>query len=409
MVVDSRPDRLTVAVVAGETSGDILGAGLIRELSALLPDARFEGVAGPLMKAAGCEPLATTEELSVMGLAEVVTHLPRLLRLRRRLRAHWLHERPDVFVGIDAPDFNLGLESVLHEHSIRTVHYVSPSVWAWRRGRVRKIARAVDTMLTLFPFEADFYREHRVPVTWTGHPLADQIAMVPDAERARAQLGLPPKGRLVALLPGSRLSEVTRLAEPFLATAQWLTQCIPELHFVAPMANPAVATAFDQARAAQYADLPLTCIDGQSRTAMEAADAVLVASGTATLEAMLLKRPMVVAYRVSPLSAWLVRRTGLIRMGHYSIPNLLMERAGYRDGFVDEFIQEQVDPALMGPALHRLLSASEQRAEQIRRFHEQHILLRRDADWIAARAVARLLGSDNDHRRRAASRIMDNR
>lgn len=329
----------TIALVAGEASGDILGAGLIRALSDLLPGARFEGVAGPLMTEAGCTALATTDELSVMGLAEVVAHLPRLLRLRRQLRDHWLQRRPDVFVGIDAPDFNLGLEGALHAQGVRTAHYVSPSVWAWRQGRVHKISRSVDMMLTLFPFEADFYREHRVPVTFVGHPLADHIDMEPDAAGARARLGLRQGSPLVALLPGSRLGEVTRLAEPFLATAHWLRRRLPDVRFVAPMANRAVAEAFEHVREREYADLPLTCIDGRSREVMEAADVVLLASGTATLEAMLLKRPMVVAYRIAPLSAWILRRTGLIRIRRYSIPNLLMERAGYSDGFIDEFIQ----------------------------------------------------------------------
>lgn len=384
-----------IALVAGEASGDILGAGLVRALRERFPEARFEGVAGPLMRDAGCQALAGADELAVMGLSEVIAHLPRLLRLRRRLIAHWLARPPDVFVGIDAPDFNLGLEGVLKHRGIRTLHYVSPSVWAWRQGRVHKIARSVDRMLTLFPFEADFYRRHDVPVTFVGHPLADLIEPEPDRDGARERLGLNPGGPLVALLPGSRVGEVGHMAEPFLATAAWLRRRLPGVEFVAPMANRAVAGVFNTARRQDYDDLPLTCVDGRSRDVMAASDAVLLASGTATLEALLLKRPMVVAYRVAPLSAWILRRTGLIRIQRYSIPNLLMERAGHNDGFVGEFMQERVDPVYLGPALYQLLRWPERRRTQIERFHEIHRSLRMDADRTAAAAVADVLENES--------------
>ncbi|HKJ10567.1 MAG TPA: lipid-A-disaccharide synthase, partial [Gammaproteobacteria bacterium] len=332
---------IRIGIVAGEPSGDLLAADLMRAVHERVPDAVFEGVAGPRMIEAGCRALYPLERLSVMGLVEPLKHLPGLLKMRRGLRRHFMAERPDLFIGVDAPDFNLSLEASLKAAGIPTVHYVSPSVWAWRRYRLHKIARAVDRMLTLFPFEADFYREHGVRVSFVGHPLADLIPADIDSRAARRDLGLAEQGPLIALLPGSRESEVARLAQPFVETAAWCLKRRPELRFVAAFASAATRQLFEQAQARWAPSLPITLIDGRSREAMCAADAVLLASGTATLEALLLKRPMVVAYRLAPLTYWLARR--LVRTRYYSLPNLL---AGRR--LVPEITQHEVIADVLG-------------------------------------------------------------
>jgi len=288
--------------VAGEVSGDVLGAGLIRELKKRLPNVEFEGIAGPRMQRDGCTSLYPMDALTVMGF-EALERVPQILRIRRELAQRFLANPPDLFIGIDAPDFNLGLERRLRDGGVRTVHYVSPTVWAWRRWRIHKIKRAVDHMLALFPFEEDFYRQRSVPVTFVGHPLADVIPMRYDQGAVRKELGLPLDRRIVALLPGSRMSELRRLADVFVQTALWLYRRHPELHFVAPFASEQTKAVFEQAierHAAQA--LPITVQSFRSREAMGAADIVLCASGTATLEAALLGRPMVVTYRVSRFS-----------------------------------------------------------------------------------------------------------
>lgn len=374
---------LRIAMVAGEASGDQLGAGLIRALREQLGGERelqVEGIGGPEMQAAGCRSLFPLEALSVMGLVEVLRHLPGLLRLRRRLARHLLAEPPDLFVGIDAPDFNLGLEARLRRRGIPTVHYVSPSVWAWRGYRVNRISRCVDRMLTLFPFEAEFYRRHAVPVTYVGHPLAERIPMLPDLAAARQQLGLPERGPLVAVLPGSRAGEVQRLAEPFIATLQWCLERDRGLHFLVPCASPRTRELFESALARSGATLPLTLLDGQARTAMTAADAVLLASGTATLEAMLLKRPMVVAYRLAPVTYWLMQR--LVKVPHFSLPNLLAGEA-----LVPEYIQDEATPVNLGQALMNQLHNPARRSLLIQRFRELHTELQHNADQAAAAAV----------------------
>lgn len=374
---------LRVALVAGETSGDMLGAGLIRALRAQVPDAAFEGVAGPQMIAAGCRAWYPMERLSVMGLVEVLGRYRELRALRadllRRLRA----DPPDVFVGIDAPDFNLGLEKRLRAAGIPTVHYVSPTVWAWRRGRLRTIARAVDLMLTLFPFEADFYREHAVAVRYVGHHLADAIPDHTDARAARAALSLPEAGELIALLPGSRESEVGRLAEVFVQAAHWCAQRRPGVRFAAPFVSRATRAQFEAALA-RHPGLACTLFDGRSREVMAAADAVLLASGTATLEAMLLKRPMVVAYRLAPLSYWLIRR--LLYVDRFALPNLL---AG--EMLVPEFVQEAATPESLGQALLDQLAAPERTRQLQERFGALHRTLRQDANERAAEAVLALV------------------
>lgn len=379
-------EPLRIGLVAGEASGDLLGAGLIRAIRERITDREilFEGIAGPEMQAAGCRSLYPMEALSVMGLVEVLKHLPGLLRLRRDLYRHFLTHRPDVFIGIDAPDFTLTLERRLRRQGIRTVHYVSPSVWAWRDYRVRKIARSVDHMLTLFPFEADFYRQHDIPVTFVGHPLADRIPMVADTLGARHQLGLPEQGALVAVLPGSRRSEVERLAQPFIETIRWCRERDRQLHFVVPFANSRTREAFETVLAG-YPGLPVTLLNGNSRGAMTAADVVLLASGTAALEAMLLKKPMVVAYRVSALTYRLLQR--LVRVSRYSLPNLLAGEA-----LVPEYIQDNVTPTNLGQALMNQLYNQSQRNLLIQRFRQLHTDLQHNADQQAAAAVLAVAG-----------------
>jgi len=381
------PHTLRIGLVAGEASGDALGADLIRAIKARLPDysLHFEGAAGPAMIAEGCVPLVHSEELAVMGLIEVLAHVPRLLKIRRRLRKHFLSTRPDVFIGIDSPDFNLTLEAALHRRGIRTVHYVSPSVWAWRQGRVKKIAKAVDRVLTLLPFEAEFYRNRQVGVTYVGHPLADRLPLVTDSNPARVALGLSTDRPIVAVLPGSRQTELRYLAPSFIDTMAWLHQRRPDIHFVAPMANPKIRDLFEVALEKQGVQLPITLVDGQSLQVMAAADVILLASGTATLEAMLVKRPMVVAYRVSPLTYRLIKP--LVKVSDMALPNLL---AGER--VVEEFLQDAVTPEQLGPAVLRSLDDDAARVALISRFTALHEQLRGGASKRAAQAVLEVAG-----------------
>ena len=374
---------MRIGIVAGEASGDLLAADLMQAIRARVPDVQFEGIAGPLMQAAGCQVLYPAEKLAVMGLVEVLGHLPELLRIRRNLRRRFLARPPDLFIGVDAPDFNLALERRLKAAGIPTVHYVSPSVWAWRQYRVRKIARSLDLMLTLFPFEADFYREHQVPVRFVGHPLADRIPERCQRRAVRLALKLPERGRILALLPGSRRSEVSRLAEPFLRTALWLRQQLPDLQFIAPLATAATREQFEAMRRRVAPDLPVTILEGQSREAMCAADAVLLASGTAALECMLLKRPMVVAYRLSPITYWLARR--LSTVSHYSLPNHLAGRP-----LVPEIIQHELSPERLGEALLDYLRDPEASRALVAEFTELHHRLRQDASATAADAILQL-------------------
>lgn len=381
-----QPPPPRIALVAGEVSGDDLGAGLIRALSKRYPDAVFEGVTGPRMEAAGCRSLASIEELALLGLGEVVGEIPRLLRLRRRLYRHWTDARPDVFVGIDAPAFNTGLERRLRAAGLRTVHYVCPTAWAWRERRVRKLRKAVDLMLAIFPFEEAFFEGHGVPVRYVGHRLADELPAHPDADSARVALGLPRAGPWLGLLPGSRVSEVQRLGPAFIDTALWLQRRLPNIAFVAPMASPRVADLFRAQLRERAPGLAVQLIEGRSREVMRAADALLVASGTATLEALLAKTPMVVAYAVSPLTYRIVRHLRLLKVEHVSMPNLLAGRA-----LVPEFLQAEVRAEVLGPPLHRLLTSPSARSAQVETFAELHRRLRRDADHGAAAAVAEVM------------------
>jgi lipid-A-disaccharide synthase len=373
---------LRVAMVAGESSGDALGAALIEALRARIPDIEVIGVAGSKMRAAGCEAIADAHELAVMGLTEVLPHLPRLLRLRSRLAREILARAPDVFVGIDYQQFNLGLARRLKSHGLATVQYVSPQVWAWRRGRVRTIGRAFDLVLCLLPFEPAFYREHAVAALFVGHPLADQIPMQPDRAAARAALGIGAGATVLALLPGSRVGEVERLSPAFLGAARLLAARHPGLKLIAPMATPAARAAFERALSSMPQAPALQLLDGHARTALMAADVALVASGTATLEALLCRCPMVVAYRFAALTAMLVRALRLVRVPYFALPNWL---AGEK--LVPEFLQEAVLPEPMAGALAGLLEDAPRRENLLARFEAIHATLRQQGAALAAEAV----------------------
>jgi lipid-A-disaccharide synthase len=378
---------LRVGFVAGEHSGDTLGAALIGALRERVPELECFGVAGPKMIAAGCQAWAQADELAVMGLAEVLSHLPRLLGLRARLRRRFLAARPDVFIGIDAPEFNLRLAQGLKSAGVPTVQYVSPQVWAWRQGRVRTIGRAVDLILCLLPFETEFYAAHGVRAEFVGHPLADQIPLQPDRAAARAALGVAPAVPLVALLPGSRLAEVTRLAAPFIAAATHIAARNPAYRFLAPMASAATREAFAK-EIAQARDAPqIQLLEGRAHTALAAADAAIVASGTATLETLLSGRPMVVAYRVSAVTAFVLRTLGLVKVRYFSQPNLLAARP-----LVPEFFQEQVTGVALGEALLRQLGEPERMRELQEEFTAIHRRLRLGGAARAAEAILSLLG-----------------
>ncbi|AKA84988.1 lipid-A-disaccharide synthase [Pseudomonas synxantha] len=371
--------NLRIALVAGEASGDILGAGLMRALKAQHPAVEFIGVGGPLMQAEGLASYFPMERLSVMGLVEVLGRLRELLARRKLLVKTLIEEKPDVFIGIDAPDFTLNIELKLRQAGIKTVHYVSPSVWAWRQKRVLKIREGCDLMLTLLPFEARFYEEQGVPVRFVGHTLADAIPLHADRAAARAALGLP-DGPLVALMPGSRGGEVGRLGALFFDAAERLQAQKPGVRFVLPCASPQRRAQIETLLEGR--DLPLTLLDGQSHLALAACDAVLIASGTATLEALLYKRPMVVAYRLAPLTFWILKR--MVKSPYISLPNLLAQRL-----LVPELLQDDATPEALAQTLLPLIDGGE---EQTRGFDDIHRTLRRDASNQAADAVLTLIG-----------------
>jgi lipid-A-disaccharide synthase len=380
-MVDKRP--LTIALVAGETSGDILGAGLIRALRARVPNARFVGVAGPRMQAEGCEAWYEMEELAVMGIVEVLGRLRRLLHIRADLTRRFSELQPDVFVGIDAPDFNITLEGNLKKRGIKTIHYVSPSVWAWRQKRVFKIGKATDLVLAFLPFEKAFYDRFNVPCRFIGHTMADAMPLDPDKNAARAHLGISPQARCLALLPGSRGAEVEMLSADFLRTAQLLCERYPELEVVVPLVNAKRREQFEQIKAQVAPDLTVHLLDGQAREAMIASDAALLASGTAALECMLAKCPMVVGYRMKPFTFWLAKR--LVKTPYVSLPNLLAGRE-----VVKELLQEECQPHALAAALEPLLANSETRHEMHDLFRELHQRIRCNADEQAADAVLEL-------------------
>lgn len=380
-----------IALVAGEASGDLLGAALMDALRRRYPDARFEGVAGPRMIAAGCRPLASIERLSVMGIAEVVPRLFSILRLRAGLVRYWRADPPDVMIGIDAPDFNLGLERRLRGVGVRTAHLVSPSVWAWRQGRVKTIAKSVDLMLCLFPFEPAFYRDHGVRAVYVGHPLAEELALPVSRTAARTALGLPAAARIVAVLPGSRGGELKALAAAFVLAAARLASRMPDVVFAVPLARPTLRLVFERVMQALAPELRWMLYNGRSREVMRAADVVLLASGTATLECLLLERPMVVGYRVSRVTAWLLRTLRLLKVPHFSLPNLLCAHP-----VVPEFIQERATPERFAAAVEKLIDDPAARAAQTIAFAPVRAELRRDAATRASTAIAGLMEAGCD-------------
>lgn len=376
---------LRIALVAGEASGDLLGADLVRALRARHPDAVFAGIGGPAMRAEGVDAWHDCSELAVMGLVEVLRHLPRLLRLRASLRRRLLAWQPDVFIGIDAPDFNLGLEKKLKAAGVRTVHYVSPSVWAWREGRAAKIGRSADLVLCLFPMEPPIYARHGVDARFVGHPLADAMPLEPDRDAARRRLGVANDPTVLAILPGSRLGEIERLWPVFLAAARLVADRLPGVQMLVPAANPACRAAIEKELA--RAPLPaVRVLDGDAQAAMTAADVVLLASGTAALEAMLAKRPMVVGYRISALTYLLVMRLGLMKVNRYSLPNVLAN-----EPIVPELMQHDCTPENLADAVLAWFADAEARATLLPRYHAIHARLRGDASAGAAAAVSGLL------------------
>ena len=377
---------LRVGLVAGEASGDTLGAGLIEALRRLEPDAEFFGVAGPKMRAAGCEVWEPAESLAVMGLFEILRELPRLWTLLRQLSRSLVAARPDVFVGIDAPETNLRLARKLHESGVPTVQYVSPQVWAWRQRRVATIHRSVDLVLCLLPFEKRFYQNQGVEAEFVGHPLADAIPLVVDRAAARERLGLPRDASIIALLPGSRRGEVSRLAADFAGTAASLARQRPGLVFVAPMASPAVGDIFSRELKRIAPQVEVRLIDGQAQAALIACDAALIASGTATLEAALCKRPMVVVYRTGALTAWALRHLNLVKVKFFAQPNLLADHR-----VVGEYFQEQIEPDSVGAELLMWLDDAGRRAKLEQEFVGLHVDLKRDASARAAQAILDLV------------------
>ena len=378
----------TIALVAGEVSGDILGAGLIRQLKIHYPQARFIGIAGPRMLAEGCESLVDMEELSVMGLAEILKHLPRLLKIRNHVIQTMLREKPDVYIGIDAPDFNLGVELKLKANGIKTIHYVSPSVWAWRQNRIHKIAKATHQVLAFLPFEKAFYDKFNVPCRFVGHTMADAVPLKPDRIEARQRLNLDANQHYLAILVGSRSSEVAFLTEPFLQTALLLKQRFPDLQFLVPLVNEKRRAQFEAIKAQVAPNLAMHIIDGNARQVLIAADAALLASGTAALEAMLCKSPMVVGYKMKALTYCLAKR--LVKSKYISLPNLLADEM-----LVPEMIQEECTPALLAEKLAVYFSTEEAALEHrrvlIQRFTDLHRLIQCGADQQAAQAVIDLL------------------
>ena len=384
----SRRRTPTFGIVAGEASGDILGAGLIRALRRKYPGARFVGIGGDEMVAEGFHSLVPMERLSVMGLVEVLGRLRELFRIRARLMTYFLSNPPDVVIGIDSPDFTLGVERRCRDAGILTAHYVSPSVWAWRQKRIFKIAKAVDLMLTLFPFEARFYEEHKVPVVFVGHPLADMIPMEPDTFAARRNLGLNEDAPVMAILPGSRGAEVERLGGLFLEAARWIQSRRPDLQLAIPCVNREREQQVRALVEALDVKLPVTIVRGRSREVMAAADVVLLASGTATLEAMLLKKPMVVGYRLSNLSFKIVSK--MVNLSHVALPNLLAKKQ-----LVPELLQHDATPEALGKAVLERLENTEERERLTLAFSEIHNSLRKNADEQAASAIAALIGGEH--------------
>ncbi len=376
---------MKIALVAGESSGDLLGAGLIRALKERFPEAQFEGVAGPQMVSAGCDQLESAESLAVFGLIEPLLHLPRLLRLRKRLVERWIESPPDVFIGIDAPDFNLGLEKRLRSAGVKTVHYVSPSIWAWRAGRIKTVRAAADKVLCILPFEEALYAEAGVDAAFVGHPKADSVPTVIDPQLARDKLNLD-ADEVVAVLPGSRASEISMLGDILFEAAAIISSARQSVQFVTPVATPALKSAIEaQIEAAGLSDRVLL-LDGDSERAMVAADVVLLASGTAALESALLTKPTVAAYRLGKITYAIVHGLKLIKLQYFTLPNLLTKTP-----LLPEFMQDDACPDAIANAVITLLDDPEQRQFISDRFARLRTELAQNTDQCAADAVAALL------------------
>jgi len=384
LCVNSKNMKTHIGMLAGEMSGDLLGGSLILQLQKKIPDLYCSGIGGSSMLAAGFESLCDLERLSVMGLVEPLFRLPELFKIRQKMYNYFLNNRPKVFVGIDSPDFNLGLELKLHQAKIPVVHYVSPSVWAWRQKRIIKIAKAVDLVLTLFPFEADFYRKHNVPVKFVGHPLADQIPLVTEKKIARQKLGLDPDGLYLAILPGSRQNELKFLAAIFLYAAKLCRKKIPKLTIITSAANQQRYQEFNLLCQKLAPELSVQLFLQNSHDVMAASDVVLVTSGTATLEAMLFKKPMVIAYRMANITYQLAKY--LVKIPSIGLPNLL---AGEK--LVPEFIQEQVTAENLAAAVLDWFTHPEKILSIEEKFLELHYQLRCNASEQAANAILSLI------------------
>ena len=374
--------QLTIALVAGETSGDILGAGLIRTLKKHHPNIKFVGIAGPRMQAEGCQAWYEMEELSVMGIVEVLGRLRRILAIRRDITKRLIDLKPDVFIGIDAPDFNLSLEGKLKQAGIKTIHYVSPSVWAWKQKRVFKIKRNTNLILAFLPFEKAFYDKFDVPCRFIGHKMADDIPLEPDQTAMRQQLGIPVDCQCLALLPGSRHAEVTLLSEPFLKAAQLLRDKFPDLHIVVPLVNSKRRAEFEQIKAEIAPELKLQLLDGHAREAMIASNAAILASGTVALECMLAKCPMVVGYKMKAFTFWLAKK--LIKTPYVSLPNILAGKE-----IVPELLQHDCTPENIANHIVPLLKSDN--SELKATFLALHKQIRCNADEQAAQAVLDVL------------------
>jgi lipid-A-disaccharide synthase len=384
MALQTHPLRL--AMVAGEPSGDLLASSLLKGLVSKLPDtAQYYGIGGPRMQAVGFDAHWPMDKLTVRGYVEALSHIPEILRIRRELKHQLLAEQPDVFIGVDAPDFNFGLEHSLREAGIPTIHFVCPSIWAWRGGRIKKIQKSVDHMLCVFPFETAILEKAGVAASYVGHPLADDIPLEPDVPGARRALGLPDSGPIIAVLPGSRRSEINLIGPTFFDAMQIMQQREPGLRFVMPAATPAIHAQL-QELASQHQGLALTIVDGQSQLAMTAADAILVKSGTVTLEAALLKKPMVISYKVPWLTGQIMRRQGYLP--YVGLPNILAGRF-----VVPEILQHFATPGALADATLTQLHDEANRRTLTEVFTQMHHALRQNTQERAAEVVARVVES----------------
>lgn len=378
---------MKIAIVAGELSGDILGARLIEALRVKYPQATFEGIGGAEMQTQGLTSLFEMERLSVMGFTEVLGRFRELWTIRKTLLNRWLDTPPDLFVGIDAPDFNIWLEKRLHANNIIAVHYVSPSIWAWRQSRVKKFVGNLDLMLALFPFEVEFYKEHKVPAEFVGHPLADEVPLHSDSSAARQTLSLPIDSFILGVLPGSRLGEIQRIGPDFLKALVTLHKNHPDWVFVTPLATDKVAENFKAMHQEHAPQVLIHWIAGQSREVMAASDQILMASGTAVLEGMLVGRPMVAAYRVAALTGWIIQRLGMIKSPFFTLPNNLAN-----ENLVPELIQQALTPeAVIEAVENQFAEPAEIKAYRLKRFNEIHQTLKQNASVQAANAIQKLL------------------